>query len=1065
MEKKGFAKLNHFYLFVGMLVVILAMTVFANATTVNLNCTSPFNCQIKDYCQGVSGAVPGLIVYNGTCGSGTSRPCTYNFSSTTTGEHSCSVTVKVTAMHSQNQSNEVTTIYINGTNVGTTVDRYCNGGPSENCTFCGTDTQTLSAKTVTLSQSNSIKLVGKDSHAIVAVIVNCAKQYDPCENNLPPTINTISNKIVPYGSSFQVNLWDYVKDPNGYLADVNLYVAQIGNSVSCALDGHYLNCTSGNTLGDTTISITAKDKCDSNTTKSFKATVTNLPPTLHIPDQKKSCKNDFNKIVNLRSYSWDEQVNDLNYVMIAQSNSNFLTCSIDSNYYVSCTLNYCAEDYSDITIRTTDIFGEHYDDVFRISLANTNPKWIQNPPSSCINVPKNKFIDFLNYANDFEDGNNLSFSLVSQSNTTDIKCVIEENRYLSCGSLSNKQVTNNIVVRVHDTNNGFADASFFIKTNCLDKNIIIESDTKGICLEKCTSYTTQIKVSNFSGSRKCFNFYEEHYPYAFNVSLENESFCVSDRESTFFTLSANTCSSDSSNYTVSVIDEDNNVNLSFDYEIGTCNSFDGFRITEFDGKICQGEEKNLAVKVRNTSDADKTIYLMAENSFVLPYFDRDKIFLNANEEKEIRVNINARNLALGKYKIFLGGDAPNYHIEKLLNVEVVDCSGLRRNFIIFSNDICYDVSRGQLFEGSFTVKRLKGDSGCCECKDDDKGLSLSLSGLSYQLSTESLWMTCLEEKKVDFMVKVPQDAAAGIMFFNINGRELSDGLFDDVFEPIESAQVCLKVAGVSNAGISLRTQAKDIEWCDSELFELEIINSGDFDENFSLSTIYYPVGVSVSFSENQVFVPKGSSKIIYVSISTNPNSRIADNQYITIKLSGNIEITSKIYFNIKEKPSFTDLEILSATKEITMQANTQATYSLILRNNLERDLTNVKVYFEDVPTGVNFEEIIVPLLKQGETVQLSGKVVASDLNGYFEPVMIVSSENVINKKKLFLVVEKDEFSTNYGGMFGLFSFNDAIYSGILALFLIILVLILVLGLASVGSSSENEAWMEVDYDE
>ncbi len=1070
-------KFNHFCLIAGIFVIILAMTTFANAATYTFDCSSAFNCSIKSYCQGVSGAVPGLLVDDGEADSYTlgPQPIDYSFSSSIVGEHVCSARVTVTAMHSQNQTEENTTVYVNGVNLGTTSDNYCNGGDSENCTFCGRDTQTLPSRSVTLNSNNTLRVYGHDSHAVVAVILTC--NPTGCALNSAPRFEEINNISIRTNSTRRIDLWRYIDDDES-LNDLTITQTTSGTSVSCTVeDNRYLECTSTNIIGNTTITLNAVDDCSTRDSESFTITVYNNPPALNVPDQIRSCASNLVRFINLRNYSVDEDLTTVTYSIISQSNTSLMNCSIENGYYLTCDVNSCAEDYSDINISITDNIGYTRYDVFRLTFENANPTWRKNLPNQCINEDNDEIIDLNSYAYDLEDQYNLNYTITSQSNTEDITCTIENNRYLACENISNKKISNLIRIRATDQNDGFSESQVTISTNCFtdgneDKNIIVESDLKGICLEKCTSYATEIKVSNYSGEKQCFDFGLDIDPSSLDVSLSNSEFCLNNKETTYMALSANTCGADIDDYDVEIIDEDQNVNMTFEFRVGTCRSFDGFRLEEFDGKICQGEKREFEVTVRNTSDTTKTIYLNADNSMVLPYFSKEKVTLEEDDETEVNLVINARTLALGKYNITIGGDAPNYHIEKQLDIEVVDCEELNTSFIITAPEFCYNVSKGQQFEGSFKVKRVNCDDECCDCDDEKQGINLFLDHPFYELSNASPELSCYEEKKISFLLQVPQDAQAGINFIPITGVAVPKGIFDDDIENIIDSRICINVAGETNAGILLKTETKDIEWCDSEIFELEITNIGDLDENFELKATNLPQGISVSFSEDKIFVKKGTTKTVYVSISTSPEAKIQDYQSVLIKLLGRINLSTEIYFNVKEKASFDDLEILSATKIISTYSNSETTYSIMLKNNTERDLRDIKVTFEDVPKDVNFEEITIPLIAKDEIVSITGKLTVGDINGYFEPTIIVRGINVVNKKKIGLLInENDEsifsglfglFGGNFGTGLFLFGGNGMIFGLPYSLILILVVVLLVLGVLSlrITKSTKKEVWME-----
>ncbi|MBT4870858.1 MAG: hypothetical protein HON47_04750, partial [Candidatus Diapherotrites archaeon] len=794
--------------------------------------------------------------------------------------------------------------------------------------------------------------------------------------------------------------------------------------------------------------------------------VINQPPHITVPDQTQSCSADMNQFIDLRYYGWDEEIDLVDLNVISQSNTTLIDCQVDNNYYLTCSVNNCAEDYSDLDVKITDIYGLNYTDTFRITLANQAPYWISTPDDECFKEDEYKFVDLRDYAYDIEDKNTLDFSL-TQSNKNAIDCYIDDDYYLTCVDVSNQKASNTLTLTAEDSKGLKATTSVIISTNC-NGHFDFNSNKKAVCLEECTSYTSEISLTNNSGTNKCFNFDLEVDSGYFDVSLNKESFCLNDNETTTLYLSANTCDADDDDYEVKIIDEDNDLTMYFDYEIGSCNNFDGFKIIEYDGKICQGEKRTYSVDVTNTSNDDKTISLLAENSKLLPYFSKQEITIDDGDTKTVDLTINAKYASLGHYSIFLGGDATNYHIEKYLDLEVMDCSNIKeRNFILHAPEICYDVERGQTFEGSFNVERLK-DNCCCECSWDTKSILLSIVGMPNELAYNSLEMRCSEEKKVEYSLYVPSEAKAGTHFVTILGEEQADAPFDNEIGFVEPEEICLNVLGESNSNVLLRTQAKDIEWCDTEIFELELTNTGDFDETFSLTATDIPVGVTVMFSEDLVTVLKDNSKIIYVSVATDPDSVVKDNQYFTVNLDGNIPMSTKIYFNIKEKYESQDLEFLSSTEVLVLGTNEEAKYSVMIRNNTEKTLDNVLVNIENLPSDANYGELIIPELASGEVVTMEGKIIAGDTNGTFYPVFVISSGNIKNKEKFTLVIEKSEESSELAGfsglsgLFGLFSLGEMSVVIGLSVFLILLLLIIILALAALSKSHRKEEWLGVE---
>ncbi|MFA5763871.1 MAG: hypothetical protein WC915_03580 [archaeon] len=1074
MDNKG--KVNHILKIIGIILILLAMTVFAHSEEYRFDCTSRFDCSIKSYCQDIPGAVPGLLVGSGTAYNYTTGalPVEYAFTSTQPGENICSLRVQTTAMHDQGQVNEKTAIYVNGTYLATTADNYCNAANGGGCTFCGTDSQNLGQFTLNLETNNTLRVHGYDSHAIVGVFLDCVPGPNSCYNNQDPQVLNITNKTIKYNSQTEIDLWDYVRDGDDRLSDLLINVTTNNNIVNCTLDNNrYLTCTSSLNLGTTRVTIEVNDKCDV-TQKTFDINVINNPPIISVPNYEKSCVQDLNKLVDLRNYSSDEDLALASFNLLSQTNTGLMNCSLDQNYFISCSVNTCDEDYTTLRVEITDIFGLTDTDDFNITLKNYAPEWI-NIQSTCINISQ-EVLDLADYVTDVEDGTNLDFEIVSQTNYDNIDCEIVNDSVVDCVVKTNNQTSTTLRVRATDSKGLNVDTEFIVKTNCGDSNKqIITSNTKGVCLENCTSYTENFTTTNNSNETKCYAF-DLEYENALNVNITNDSFCLNKGESTTSYLNVITCGSDSDYYDILVIDRDQNVKINFEYTIGSCNAFDGFRIDEFDGKICQGEERTFSVDVSNTTDTDKTINLLAENQSILPYFVKNKVFVENDSTKNVDLVINAKHAPIGKYNILLGGDATNYHIEKRLVLEVQDCSDIQnRNFIISAPEICYDVSKGQIFEGSFNVKRVH--EGCTGCSFDEQQVAVALFGMPNELSKYMLSLRKGEENKVYYTIQVPTDAKAGANFLTIKGTEQKDAPFDDEVGFVDDERICLNVLGTSNSSIHVRTSAQDIFWCDSEIFEVEISNDGDFDETFNLSALQMPKGVSVSFSQNTIVVPKNGSKIVYVSVSTSPESEILDSQSILIKLDGNIDLEARLYFNIKEKVGFEDIEILSNTDKIILNKNVEGKYSLQIRNNSEITFKNINLKFENVPVGMNVETKIINEIAPGQIITIEGKI-TSEVTGDYNLVFVLSKNitNIVLNKKGFNVKVNDNaalagasgffglLGSNIAGLFGLGSLiaidGISVLKIILVGFLIIFIAIVILGLLLFQNNVHYEHWVE-----
>jgi len=1045
-------KFNHFCLLAGVLLIVLSLSVFANAA-----CSTNVTQSTCSFCNTTTSA----------CGStSTCSPNTTN----------CPNPVCGSALNSCNNGNFIdvndsTTQYRwscknnLGNSVCCSLDKPCRG-------VCGSEVNTCdSGDFVDVNDSSTqIKWVC----AGVSTNTNCTANVpvDPCSYDLAPYILEIPDYTISYKENLRIDLWDYVKDSDDFPNELDMgsFVSSgnIGNLdfINCNIvSNRYFECNVIG-LGEMNFSINVSDSCHKIANSNyFKVSVINEVPKIFIPNQTISYTQSTIDLLDLFNYSSDEDKQSLRYEVIAQSNSYFTSCYIlDQNHYLSCSLASANTGTNDITIRATDVFGLTAETTFKLTITNTTPVW-NSIPSTCINESKTKFIDLRNYVSDTEDKNNLTFILNQNTIVDGLSCSLVDSNFISCTLESNKKLSVVLDLNAIDSKGNSAKTSVTISSNCFDSNtgvITFQAETYGVCLESCSTYSLPIYLKNETNAKKCFDFDSQSTPYNYlNTSLSQNKICLNPKEETTLTLSVNSCGAEERKYTVNVFDNDSNLSMDFKFEVGTCSNFDGFRLEEFDTTICAGEKKDVSVIVKNTSSSSKKIFLSADNEMVLPHFDKEYITLASGEQKVVQLTVNAIALKNGTTQLVsLSGDADSYHIEKELYFDVVDCSNIiKRTFALSVPSVCFDVKRGQTLESQFSIRRESNVvSNCSLIKKD---FFMNISGASAELSYNTVSLKEGEGKTILYSLVVPTNVSAGKNYVTINA---SDGSEWDSFT--QSKEICLNVLPESSSSFFVRTQSKDIIWCGSNVFEVEVVNNGDLDETYSLSSIEVPNGTSVSFSEDRFTVKKGASKIIYVSVSTNPNAIVADNQKIQLKLTGLTQLTSTIYFNIKEKTTFDDIQILSATSEIDMSANSSAPFDLVIRNNSEFALKNIIVSIESLPQGVTFEDINITSLAAGELIKISANLTAEDVNGEFNPLFVVSSGQLVNKKGFSLHIQNSN-GVFAGMLTGLFSFNGNLleFNGlfglvILAIILIVLVWLIILGVSFITKSEQKEVWME-----
>jgi len=787
---------------------------------------------------------------------------------------------------------------------------------------------------------------------------------------------------------------------------------------------------------------------------------------------------DLNKIVDVRTYVNDSNYTIQNLVVLSQSNTSLVNCSIDSNYYLSCVRGTFAVSSSTVAVRAADANAIIRDINFSVNFSNVSPYW-NTIPSQCINDSNTNLIDLRSYAFDVEDSSaNLRFALRNQDTVDGINCSVDSNRYVSCTLTTNRTVSDTLTIRVTDSIGATSDTNAVINTNCYnadgnpisDNNgagiVIIESDTKDICLEQCVSTAIRAKVTNSTTIRKCFNFdAESSYYNMLNVSVSPSEFCLNPSESTFVSLSANSCGAEARPYTVTLFDQDSAVKMLFNYRVGSCTASDAFRINENDARVCQGEVAQVPVQIRNNSSESRRIELLADNGMVLPYFAKSFVDLASGEAKYVNLVLNARALPIGNYRIELMGTSGDYKISKVENIAVVDCTEIqstKRTFALSAPTVCYDAPRGGSIEGHFTITSQVNPANTYF--NTKKDFFLSSNGMNSQLSFNKVSLYPNQSKSITYNITVPTSASAGKNYFTVTA---SDGTEWNSFT--ESKSICINVLGENRASIFVKTQSMDIEWGSSGVFEIELYNNGDVDANFDLSVLEAPRGVTTAFSESRVFLSKGARKSVYAIVSAGAASVVGANQNVKIFAKGPIELSAYIYFNIMERTALDNLEILSYTNKITAKTNSSSDFVVMVRNSTDTVMKNVVLSVENLPRDINFEPITLAELLPGKVTSIVGTIKTGDINGYFTPDFFVSTTGAANKKQFELVIQSDS-SASFAGLFaGFFTFggiNDSeligtiLLSLVFAFILIVLVGLVIYAAKAVARQGKKEAWLK-----
>ncbi len=291
--------------------------------------------------------------------------------------------------------------------------------------------------------------------------------------NTPPVIQGVPDKTIPEDSGYHdelVDLWQYTHDNETPNSGLTFTVVSQTNKevVDCIIDYNmYVDCaTLHNMNGCSDVRVRVADPqglYDDDTFSVCVQPVNDAPEVGDIPNQTVDSCHEFEQF-DLDSYVKDVDNSD-SEITWTYSGNTYLSMSINPTTHVV-TVTYPQSFRGSETIKFIATDPEGLSDYDYVKFTVT--ECLQNTPPT-IEVPDQTYdedsgihiIDLHNYASDNESPDNqLNFTLISQTNTAVVNCVLSTNRYLQCTTQQNMYGYSDITVRVTDPQ-GLSDEDTF----------------------------------------------------------------------------------------------------------------------------------------------------------------------------------------------------------------------------------------------------------------------------------------------------------------------------------------------------------------------------------------------------------------------------------------------------------------------------------------------------------------------------------------------------------------------------------------------------------------------------
>ncbi|PIN69898.1 hypothetical protein COV93_03615 [Candidatus Woesearchaeota archaeon CG11_big_fil_rev_8_21_14_0_20_43_8] len=189
--------------------------------------------------------------------------------------------------------------------------------------------------------------------------------------------------------------------------------------------------------------------------------IANWLPSMNLPDVNIDEDSGYNSgLIDLWPYTSDDSPdNQLIFTIASESNTGLVDCSVRSNRYIDCTTKQAnSVGYSDVKVKVTDPNGAYVYDTSRITVDEVNDKPVFSNLGYKFVTEDSGFhdnmIDLKSFVYDPDTATQKFtmqvFSIMSQSKSQVVNCVIDSNRYIDCTTQQDEYGFSDVVVSVWD---------------------------------------------------------------------------------------------------------------------------------------------------------------------------------------------------------------------------------------------------------------------------------------------------------------------------------------------------------------------------------------------------------------------------------------------------------------------------------------------------------------------------------------------------------------------------------------------------------------------------------------
>ncbi|MEW6295039.1 MAG: hypothetical protein AB1467_01945 [Candidatus Diapherotrites archaeon] len=555
----------------------------------------------------------------------------------------------------------------------------------------------------------------------------------------------------------------------------------------------------------------------------------------------------------------------------------------------------------------------------------------------------------------------------------------------------------------------------FISLISINASAGIYAEKSTLALEKDSSATALIHIRNDTGEKARIELKARPYNSFISYEFSSNGFSLNPGEETITSLnfySSNDAPTGENeveviakyydyygNYSVQEESIFLNVNImpSYNTEVEQIN------VSYSKKTLCKDRENTIQVRIENNSPYTKDLRISTDSELFLPIVMEDRIELEGHESRYINIKINpSEQLENDSYTINLFVETPDTIIKKAIEFNLTDCAKEKeRLFELEFEGTCTSLEKKEEKRIYFTIRNIT---------NEEQTVKLAVvSDIPTELNQKQLVLEPREERYSFLTVKPGQDETIGSHTIELHA-------FNDEFSAADTK--CVQVQKLHSIKAKLIKDFLEIEKGTSKIFEIEIQNLGDYDEEFSARIKAKPSEVNVNFSEKNFVVEKNSKKILYVSINPLPEAE-SGKQKIIISLRDSQTINLTLNFNVTEefKPKAREgfIEIESYPKTIELQAGNTSQIKLSIRNISGQDLENIKVYLEGLQDEIAAGELNIEQLTDGKAVTVSLNITApEDIESSSLKARITAEGKDFKQSKEFQIKVKGSKENNSG---------------------------------------------------